>query len=379
MIRIIAVIIALAFPMTAFSDTVLLKSGNIMQGDVLSEGATTVKFKCSSGQIENIKRDLIASIARKKDESLMSSEELYGQKVKSIPLNSAQDHYELGLFCLDNGLMDHAATEFNRAKDIDPTYERLVAKQLEYIDSVRKETEKIINMNGGKDQGPSLTQDEINTELGKGSIVKPVNKKDEELITAAIGSLKDAGQKEAFAREYIGLGDRFSEKAQAGKFEDDDFSYFRIAPLCYDIALRCAQRPETRLMAEKRIEAARAKLRQMQKAGLIVPFSKLEKDAMLLFIKGLESDVDKKSFYGMCFSMGDEYMAKVKNFGIPLQGDDLKNLEIALNYYEIAKKAYNAKDALASGIMQAKIQECMEWLRNNEESGAVIGEGYSTK
>ena len=266
MIRIIAVIIALAFPMTAFSDTVLLKSGNIMQGDVLSEGATTVKFKCSSGQIENIKRDLIASIARKKDESLMSPEELYGQKVKSIPLNSAQDHYELGLFCLDNGLMDHAATEFNRAKDIDPTYERLVAKQLEYIDSVRKETEKIINMNGGKDQGPSLTQDEINTELGKGSIVKPVNKKDEELITAAIGSLKDAGQKEAFAREYIGLGDRFSEKAQAGKFEDDDFSYFRIAPLCYDIALRCAQRPETRLMAEKRIEAARAKLRQMQKA-----------------------------------------------------------------------------------------------------------------
>jgi len=371
------IILSLSNP--SFADTVLLRSGGIMQGEVLGETDTAVKFRSASGGTEKIKKSLVASIVRKEDESAIGPEEIYAQKVKEISPNSAQDHYKLGIFCLENSMIDHAAAEFSRAVDIDPSYEKPAASHLAYVDAVKKKADKIIKMNYGDNSVPSMGIAEMKKEFGKGNIVKPVNKKDIELIAGIIEGLEAAEEKEDCARRYIELGDGYAGRAQIGRFEDDEFSYFRIAPLCYELASRFAQSPETRLSAEKRINEYRARSQQMKKAGFLVPYNSIERDAVLLFIKSLENADERKSYYGICFYMGDEYRSKVKNFNVPLVSRDRRNLEVALNCYEIAGRAYSAKDIIVAGLVKAKIQDCKEWLRRDDEAMSARGEGYSAK
>lgn len=376
--RIIAFII-LSLSSPSFADTILLRSGGIMQGDVLGETDTAVKFRAASGGTEKIKKSLVASIVMKEDESAMGPEDVYAQKVKEVYPNSAQGHYKLGIFCLENSMIDHAAVEFSRAVDIDPSYEKLAANHLAYIDAVERRAENIIKMNHGDNSVPSMGLAEMKNEFGKGNIVTPTNKKDANLIAGIIAGLGTAQEKEDCASKYIELGDGYAGRAQVGRFEDNEFSYFRIAPLCYDLASRFAQSPETRLSAEKRINEYRVRSQQMKRAGFLVPFNNLERDAILLFIKSLENADDRKSYYGICFYMGDEYRSKVKNFSVPLVGADRRNLEVALNCYEIAGRAYSAKDIMVASLVKAKIRDCEEWLRRDDEAMGARGEGYSAK
>ncbi|MDD5270566.1 MAG: hypothetical protein PHE80_05175 [Candidatus Omnitrophica bacterium] len=375
------IIMLLIFSLSSpsYADTVLLRSGGIMQGEVLDETDTAVKFRNASGVTEKIKKGLVASIVRKEDESAPGPEEIYARKVKEISPNSAQEHYKLGMFCLENSMVDHAAVEFSRAVDIDPSYEKPVAGHLAYINKVRKEAARIINMDYGDNSAPSMGIAEMKKEFANGGIVKPANKKDSELIAGIIAGLGAAEEKEACARKYIELGDGYADRAQIGRFEDDEFGYFRIAPLCYDLASRFAQSPETRLSAEKRINEYRSRSQQMKKAGFLVPSNNIEKDAILLFIKSIEDAEDRKSYYGICFYMGDEYKSKVRNLSVPLVSGDRRNLEVALNCYEIAGRAYSAKDIIVAGLVKAKIQDCREWLRKDDEAAVARGEGYSAK
>ncbi len=368
---IVFVILSLSSP--SYADTVLLRSGGIMQGEVLDETDTAVKFRSASGATEKIKKGLVASIVRKEDESAPGPEEVYAGKVKEISPNSAQDHYKLGIFCLENSMIDHADAEFSMAIDIDPSYGKLAASQMAYIDTVKRRAEKIIKMDHGDNSVPSMGLAEMKKEFANGGIVKPANKKDSELIAGIIAGLGTAEEKEACARRYIDLGDCYAARAQIGRFEDDEFGYFRIAPLCYDLASRFAQSPQTRLSAEKRINEYRARSQQMKKAGFLVPYSNLERDAILLFIKSIEDADDRKSYYGICFYMGDEYKSKVRSLSVPLVSGDRRNLEVALNCYEIAGRAYSAKDIIVAGLVKAKIQDCREWLRKDDEA---MGNGW---
>lgn len=361
---------SLIFSRLLFADVILLKSGGIMQGEVLSETDKSIEFKNPSGAVEKIKKELIASIVKREEKLPLIPEEAYLDKLKSISPTDAKAHYELGLFCLENSLLDYALKEFNQAKNIDTEYEDIVLKHIKYIASVKEKAEKMMGVDKEvkEEDTPPLTLTRITKELKKGDLPIPYSHKDTELIIKAINSYNNKLKKE-YAQRYIELGS-YLEKAPIRKPQAENNKKPDIALFCYEIAYNVAQDSQTNALAQQKIISFKKYLEEKKKEGLIIPYSKLDKDVIILFIKGLEDKTEKSSYYGRYYYMGDEFKAMVKDC-IPPKEEGRQSLRIALYCYQITKSAY-AGSILGSGLIEAKVRECKERLLGKNRSALQL-------
>lgn len=351
-------IVLLLFSVSPRADLILLKSGGVMEGEVLSESSDSIEFKIKSGVTEEIKRNLIASIV-KEEELPLNPEETYLQKVKLISPSNAKAHYELGLFCMENSMFNYAYDEFNRAKEIDTNYEKLVFKKMEYINSVKEEAEKMTSLKRIPEAISSLTSSEIDAELKKGNLVMPLNKKDAEIIAGAMKSFTEQKTKEVYAKKYLELGDSFIEKAKNEKLVEDNYITLQTALFCYNIAGVVTQNSETKFLSEQKFRDTTNSLEEIKKARFVVPNSAFKRDAIILFIRGLDDTSEKNSYASRYYYMGGEFEAKVK--GASLDESDRENLETALRCYEIVKNSH-IRDILGRSLIEARIQECKKRL-----------------
>ena len=356
--------ISLIFPNLFFADTILLKSGGIMEGEILSETESSIEFKNPSGAVEKIKRNLIFSVIKGKGELPLVPEEVYLDKLKSISPDDAKAHYELGLFCMENDLLDYAFKEFNKAKEIDAKYEKLAYKHLEYINSVKEKTEEIEKkLKKVKKEKPPLSPEEITNRIKRGDLVTPYSEKEAGLIIETINNLDSDKERQRYAARYLELGNDLENRG-AGGFQGENNETSRASLLCYSIVYRIAQNSQTKSLAQQKIvdfqRDSGEKIREG--VGLIIPYSEEDRDAVILYIRNLKHPIAKETYYGRYYYLGEKFRRKVGDYSMPLEEEDRKNLEVALHCYEIAKKAY-FKDILFSSLVETKIQECKNILK----------------
>lgn len=361
----ICVLVAsLIFARPLFADLILLKSGGIMRGEILSESESAIKIKDKSGTVEDVNPKLVTSVVKDK-ELLLNPEETYEQRARSISDGDARAHHELGLFCVRNYMLDYALKEFNKAREIDPNYEKLAAKEIGYIESVNKKADEIRgNFERFKEERLPLSADSITSEFKKGGLAIPSSHKDVETIVGVVNSLSKGNEKEKqrYAEKYLELGGDYEKRLKEGVVLDAySQEALNTALFCYEIAYSCARNSQTSSSAQQKIIDINNRTRKMQEAQLPVPHSVLDRDAIILCIRGSANPADKNSFYAIYYYKGAEFKAKVKGKATPLKEEERKNLETALYCYEIAKSAY-PKEILTRGLIEASIKECEELL-----------------
>ncbi len=107
-------------------------------------------------------------------------------------------------------------------------------------------------------------------------------------------------------------------------------------------------------MAQQKIVSIRKYAEKNKIGDLLIPYSKSDRDAIIIFIRKLECETERSSCYGRYYYMGDEFNAKMKDRESP-QKEEQKNLRVALYCYQIAKSAYIGS-ILGSGLIEAKIR-----------------------
>ena len=97
-------------------DVVYLKDGRKFEGTVTIAGdSVTVQTKFGAATFPRSSVDRI--------EKKATAEDTYAEKAKAVAANDAKGHYELGLWCKQNGLPREAKAEFEKVIAIDPEHE----------------------------------------------------------------------------------------------------------------------------------------------------------------------------------------------------------------------------------------------------------------
>ncbi len=127
-----------AYSTLTLADIIYLKTGREIEGKIIEETDKIIKVKIKQGMI-TLRHQDIESIYREEvpQEYFLSPEQLYEKKVRQIDQASAEAHYELGIFCMKNGLLEQAFKEFDFAQKIDPSHEPLVKSQLAQTEEYR--------------------------------------------------------------------------------------------------------------------------------------------------------------------------------------------------------------------------------------------------
>jgi parallel beta-helix repeat protein len=120
------------------ADIIYLKTGGELEGKIVEDTPDYLTLKTKTGTI-NIEKGRIQSVEKKeiKSEEIYRPQELYLVKLREIDQASAHDHYELGLFCLENSLFSEAEKEFKVAQQLDNSYKVKVEEKLREIEEKR--------------------------------------------------------------------------------------------------------------------------------------------------------------------------------------------------------------------------------------------------
>ena len=109
-------VVCLATPV-AFGDKLYLKNGNVLEGKLVRETATHYYFKMKGMGEQPIAKSQVVKVERSK-----SAFDEYAEKKKALAKDDAEGHYQLGLWCKENGLRNEAKAAFEAAVEIDPDH-----------------------------------------------------------------------------------------------------------------------------------------------------------------------------------------------------------------------------------------------------------------
>ncbi|HDM37694.1 MAG TPA: hypothetical protein ENG55_01380 [Candidatus Omnitrophica bacterium] len=278
-VSIFLLVVGLSFIYTQLSsaDIVLLKTGMTLEGKIIEKTDDYVKIKTRSG-IGTFKLDKVRGVVT--DEEVPSATfpaDIYRQRLNKIGENDAQAHYELGIFCLQNGLPDEAREEFNKAKEIDSEYEGRVKKQLVEVDKLKAEIlyncgiffckygqpkrgiaylEELIKtypendlvekaedlLAGVREENPlpqPLTLEEIKLKFKQGKLPIPIAKEDQENIVEFINKMPE-DKKLYYCKRYLDIGEEYAAKIPLKESLDEKNKAHTTALYCYRIASKIA-------------------------------------------------------------------------------------------------------------------------------------------
>ncbi len=207
----------LAAAALAATKTVILKDGRKLTGEVTETKDGNIIVKTKYGETAPIKPDEIQSI-----EDVVTPEEEYARKLKEIDPKSADDHYKLGKWAFDNGLLDIAEKELNEALEIDPDHKRasLLLRQ------VKAKLEEAGETGGTGGTEPEKGEEGGKTTEGAAAVKPEYLVSQEDIYRIRFAELRESDRvtvelKNDVVERYIesmqGIGD-FKEKNFAKKF-----------------------------------------------------------------------------------------------------------------------------------------------------------------
>ena len=111
---ILASLLIVAVP--AFADIIHLKDGGQIEGKVISESETEVQLATKYG-VQSIPMEQVKSI-----EKTPTIREIYRRKLDELQSDEPDSHYQLGLWCKEQGLDSEAKLQFREALKLDPDH-----------------------------------------------------------------------------------------------------------------------------------------------------------------------------------------------------------------------------------------------------------------
>lgn len=146
----------------AATKIVKLKDGRELTGEVVKTEDGKIIVKTKYGESAPINPEDIESM-----EDVVTPEEEYAQKLKEIDPKSAEDHYKLGKWAFEKGLLEIAEKELKEALEIDPDHER-AALMLRRVQAKMEEEGQDENNSTKPEDGEETT----NSSTGS-AVVKP--------------------------------------------------------------------------------------------------------------------------------------------------------------------------------------------------------------
>lgn len=110
----IALCAVLCFVSVSAADVIHLKDGGKIEGKVITETETEVQIATKYG-VQNIPKENIKQV-----ETTPTVREVYREKLSEIEEGDADAHYQLGLWCKEQGLVSEAELEFREAIKLNP-------------------------------------------------------------------------------------------------------------------------------------------------------------------------------------------------------------------------------------------------------------------
>lgn len=399
---------SLLFLSSLSADVVLLKDGDIIEGDIVEKTDKRLKIKSDTELLTFSSEEVSDILTEQTIPPLILPEETYKERLNKIDKNDAQAHYELGLFCLKNGLFDEASTEFKRALRLNPedaypvitklrSLEELrtralcnialfyynlgeTEKALEYLEELKTthlESEAVSKINRTiylikETQNYSLRKsflrdEDIQLRLKQDKLPIPLTSDNLERISSFINSMSQE-ERSIYCRKYLDMGIEYQERAESYYTANSraQKKALLIAKRCYKIAL---QEENLRPQVSERYEYVSQKLNQYRpveiRRGLPVPTQGKRDDikSMLRALGGTAKTYGSRYIY-----LGKEFEDRAeKETSLKMQRE---YLNIAVNCYDIA--ADYAEEQLSKAIIivhrQRALKKLNTILRTQEQS-----------
>ncbi len=118
---------------TAAADVVVLKNGNRLEGEIVSQDDQSVTVRIGRAEMSVPRRDIDEIIEQ--DTPL----QLYHKMLEGLDENDPKGHYQISLYCLKEALNDEAAALLRRALELKPEYPAALEKLKEVIAPASRE------------------------------------------------------------------------------------------------------------------------------------------------------------------------------------------------------------------------------------------------
>lgn len=387
-----------AYARALSADLVLLKTRQIISGDIIEETESYVKIKSDSGT-GTFKLDEVVGAVRDEEVPTVSSpEEVYKDRLSKIGARDAKAHYDLGIFCLDNGLLKEARGEFNKVVELNPEYKEVVEQQLIKIDRAKAEAlyncglffcnfgdpkrgidylerlisaypqseladkaRKLILSVKEKETTPQpLSDKDIKSKFEEGKLPIPFAVEDIEKISLFINGMAKK-QKFNYCNEYLKLGKEYQNKASAEGIGFRERRKFDLIALnCYKIA-RVEESLSALALAESKnvvrhMESQGRTYEEILEGTLPIP-SPDKKDGVRVMIKGLGKDTEKE-VGAKYVRLGDVFMDKAERATSAQERKEY--LKTAVACYEIGINYI--QDQLSRAVIEANRKQALKKL-----------------
>jgi hypothetical protein len=110
-----ALLVLVLLPAATFADRVHLKSGRVLEGEVIDQG-DKIEIKMSYGSATVSKEDVVSI------EPVKSPAAEYQEKAAALAADDAEGHFQLGRWCEERGLKDEAQAELLKVVAINPEH-----------------------------------------------------------------------------------------------------------------------------------------------------------------------------------------------------------------------------------------------------------------
>jgi len=112
----------------AAADVVVLKNGNRLEGNVVSEDEESVTIRLGTAEL-SVSRDDIKEILKQD-----TPQQLYHTMLEGLDENDPVGHYQIALYCIEEALDDEAVELLRRALELKPGYREADEKLKEIIE-----------------------------------------------------------------------------------------------------------------------------------------------------------------------------------------------------------------------------------------------------
>lgn len=121
----------------AETDMVLLDNGRYIEGQMLQPKDGIARIRLDTGQDISVSTGRIRVVLRSEDITMIDPENKYEYLKDKLDARDPKAKYDLGVFCLQTGLLAEASDEFRELEDININYRRHVQELYSRIEEAR--------------------------------------------------------------------------------------------------------------------------------------------------------------------------------------------------------------------------------------------------
>lgn len=325
-----------------YADVVYLKSGGKIEGKILSVSEDGYELKVRAGKVFVKKKDVERVEEKDVDLSkIYSPLEQYTLRLSKIDPYSAEAHFQLGMFCLENKLYEEASNEFRLAKELDISFAQKVNEQFKIIEDLRgkdnylKQKEDINEILNKEEQ----FEREIRPQLNPMRQYNPNSTFDTDGFKMYLDTFKDEDKKTEYLRDCFSKAQKIEKEVLPGTDIPTARQKLLLALDLYKSASFCKE-PEINNSAKESITRLIKRLIEPEREKLSIPIGRLYNE-INEFLATLSID-EAQNYCNSYLKMGETLEQEANSLSVGSEDFKLR-LRAALNCYLIVYNFTNVE------------------------------------